>query len=90
VFHFLTDAADRKAYVELARQTVPAGGHLVIATFTDDGPRECSGLDVCRYNALSLATELGKGFSLAREAKETHATPRGSAQPFFYGVFTRL
>jgi 2-polyprenyl-3-methyl-5-hydroxy-6-metoxy-1,4-benzoquinol methylase len=90
VFHFLTDAADRKGYVALARQTVPAGGHLVIATFADDGPKQCSGLDVCRYNASSLATELGKGFSLDREARETHATPRGPAQRFFYGVFRRL
>jgi SAM-dependent methyltransferase len=90
VFHFLTDPADRRRYIELSRQTVPEGGHLVIATFADDGPRQCSNLDVCRYNARSLASELGGGFSLVREAKETHATPWGSSQPFVYGVFKRL
>lgn len=89
VFHFLTDAADRRKYVELARQTVRAGGHLVIASFADDGPRRCSDLDVCRYNAESMATELGEDFSLVRQARETHTTPSGSLQAFFYGVFRR-
>jgi SAM-dependent methyltransferase len=89
VFHFLTDAADRRKYVELTRQTVAEGGHLIIATFADDGPKRCSDLDVCRYNASTLGTELGRGFSLVREAREMHTTPRGSSQAFFYGVFRR-
>jgi SAM-dependent methyltransferase len=37
-FHFLTDAEDREKYVDLARRTVPEGGHLIIATFADAGP----------------------------------------------------
>lgn len=89
VFHFLTEPADRRRYTELARETVTIGGHLIIATFADDGQTRCSGLDVCRYNAHSLASELGGGFSLVSEAKESHTTPWGSSQPFFYGVFVR-
>jgi len=89
VFHFLTDAADRRSYVNLARQTVPEGGHLIIASFADDGPRRCSDLDVCRYNAETMGAELGEGFSLVREDRETHTTPWGSSQAFFYGVFRR-
>jgi SAM-dependent methyltransferase len=89
VFHFLTDAADRGRYVELARRTVPHGGHLIIAAFADDGPRTCSGLDVRGYNAATLGAELGDGFALIREAREPHATPWGSLQAFFYGVFAR-
>jgi SAM-dependent methyltransferase len=89
VFHFLTDAADQRKYVQLARRTVPVGGHLIIATFADDGPRRCSGLDVCRSNAKTMGTELGEGFSLVRDARETHTTPWGSSQAFFYGVFRR-
>ena len=80
--------ADRRSYVNLARQTIPEGGHLIIASFADDRPERCSNLDVCRYNAETMAVELGKSFS-AKEAKETHNTPWGSSQPFFYGVFRR-
>jgi len=89
VFHFVTDPVDRRSYVELARRTVPEGGYLVIATFADNGPKQCSNLDICRYNARSLAAELGEDFWLVREARETHTTPWGSPQPFFYGVFRR-
>jgi 2-polyprenyl-3-methyl-5-hydroxy-6-metoxy-1,4-benzoquinol methylase len=89
VFHFLTDAADRRKYVDLARRTVPEGGHLIIASFADDGPKKCSDLGVCRYNAESMVAELGAGFSLIEWARETHTTPCNTAQAFFYGVFRR-
>ena len=89
VFHFLTEATDRSRYIELARRTLPPAGHLIIATFADDGPKRCSDLDVRRYNAVTMGAELGEGFSLAREAREIHTTPWGSSQAFFYGVFRR-
>jgi hypothetical protein len=34
-------------------------------------------------------TEVGEGFSLVTKARETHTTPRGASQAFFYGVFKR-
>jgi SAM-dependent methyltransferase len=89
VFHFLTDGGDRAKYANLARRTIPAGGHLVIATFADAGPPKCSGLDVCRYSGDSLGRTLGAGFALVREATETHITPAQSPQAFIYGVFRR-
>lgn len=89
VFHFLTDAEDRRKYVELARTTVPEGGHLIVATFAEGGPKRCSDLEVCRYDARSLAAELGEGFVLVRDAAEFHTTPGGSMQEFTYGVFRR-
>jgi hypothetical protein len=89
VFRFLTDADDPKTYVELARRTIPEDGHLIIASFADRGAKRCSDLDVGRYNAESMAAELGENFSLVSEASETHTTPSGSHQAFFYGVFRR-
>jgi SAM-dependent methyltransferase len=90
VFHFLTDAADRRKYVNLALRTLPEGGHLIMASFADDGPIQCSDLDVCRYNAPTMAAELGDEFSLIQWARETHTTPWNTSQAFFYGVFRRL
>jgi len=89
VFHFLTQSEDRERYVALARRTIPEGGHLIIATFAAAGPKKCSNLDVCRYNADSLRAEFGQGFLLVREAGEMHMTPWGSSQQFFYGVCRR-
>jgi hypothetical protein len=89
VFHFLTDPHDRSRYVDLTLRTIPQGGHLIIASFADEGPKRCSDIDVRRYNAETMGAELGGGFSLVREARERHTTPWGSSQAFFYGVFRR-
>jgi SAM-dependent methyltransferase len=89
VFHFLTERAQRAAYVALLSRTVPVGGHAVIATFALDGPEKCSGLPVCRYDGSALARELGAGFQLLRSEPETHLTPWGKPQSFQYGVFVR-
>jgi SAM-dependent methyltransferase len=90
VFHFLTDPADRAAYVKLLSRTVPAGGHAVIATFSPEGPEKCSGLQVCRYSGETLARELGKAWDLLESVAETHVTPWGKPQAFQYSVFRRL
>jgi SAM-dependent methyltransferase len=89
VFHFLIDPADRRKYIELAERTVTPRGHLIIATFAPEGPTRCSGLVVRRYDARSLADELGNAFSLVRQEAEIHITPRGSPQAFSYAVFRR-
>jgi 2-polyprenyl-3-methyl-5-hydroxy-6-metoxy-1,4-benzoquinol methylase len=87
VFHFLTAPEERQRYVELASRTIAPGGHLIIGTFSDNGPTKCSGLEVCRYDACSLAAEFGDAFTLVREAKETHITPAGVGQEFVFGLF---
>ena len=89
VFHFLTNPADRAAYVALLARTVPVGRHAVIATFAPDGPTQCSGLDVCRYDAPLLAAELGAGFALVKSLLETHHTPWGKPQSFQCSLFKR-
>jgi len=89
VFHFLTGYADRRAYVKLLTRTLRSGGHAVIATFALDGPQECSGLTVCRYDGQTLAAELRTAFSLIRSVSETHVTPWGKPQSFQYSLFRR-
>lgn len=90
VFHFLTEAADRAAYVGRAVHAVRPGGHLVIATFAPDGPTRCSGLPVVRYDAAGLAQEFGATFRLEAQAADAHATPGGNTQSFLYCRFARV
>jgi SAM-dependent methyltransferase len=90
VFHFLTARAERAAYTALLARTVPAGGHVVIATFAIDGPEKCSGLEVRRYSGQMLAGELGPPFDLLKSVPEIHVTPSGGRQSFQYSLFTRL
>lgn len=89
VFHFLTNAADRAAYVEKAAAAVKAGGNLIVFTFGPEGPRQCSGLDVMRYDAPSLQREFGPRFHLVESSLEEHQTPFGTAQQFLGCCFQR-
>ena len=89
VFHFLTDPADRAAYRTLMERSIPMDGHAIIATFTPEGPAECTGLEVRRYDPAALAAEIGEGFELVESIREIHRTPWGDSQPFQYSLFRR-
>lgn len=90
VFHFLTDESDRSRYVQQARDALTPGGILVIATFAEDGPLKCSGLDVMRHSPLTLGSTLSTDFELVESERELHTTPSGATQAFTYGVFRRV
>ena len=89
VFHFLTDAADRAAYVEQVRRAIKPGGYVLVATFAEDGPEYCSGLPVVRYSAEGLHSEFGTDFQLVRSEHEDHRTPAGGEQSFLYCLCRR-
>jgi SAM-dependent methyltransferase len=72
VFHFLTEAEDRRCYVNLVKETVKPGGHVIVATFASDGPERCSGLQVSRYDPSSLHHEFGSDFDLLDSTSEVH------------------
>ncbi len=84
VFHFLTAPEDRAAYVRQVLHAVRPGGHVVVATFAVDGPTECSGLPVMRYDAEHLHDEFGAPFDLLGHEREEHVTPNGRVQSFLY------
>ena len=84
VFHFLTDAADRDAYIRQVRRAVRPEGYVIVATFAEDGPTKCSGLPVVRYSSTSLHDEFDGGFELIHSTSEQHVTPSGQTQSFIY------
>lgn len=84
VFHFLTTAEERHAYVKQVLRAVTQGGLVIVATFAEDGPERCSGLPVQRYSADGLHAEFGEPFVLLGHEKESHHTPGGSEQKFVH------
>lgn len=90
VFHFLTDKTSRELYVKTLKNTVNSGSHVIIATFSKDGPTKCSGLDIVQYDVDSIERELGDEFLLVENRLETHETPNGNKQNFIYFLFQRL
>lgn len=84
VFHFLTVDADRRRYVEQVQRAVRPGGLVIVATFAEDGPVRCSGLQVARYSPTQLHAEFGASFALVESHREVHTTPSGATQAFTY------
>lgn len=84
VFHFLTDAEDRRKYIEQVMRALKLGGHIIVASFSLDGPPKCSGLDVMRYSAETMHDEFGDTFNLVESVSEKHNTPFGTSQDFVY------
>ena len=87
VFHFLSDPADRIAYVHNLVRSLSPGGYLLIGTFAIGGVEQCSGMDIVQYNLEKMQSELGPRFSVVEERPEIHITPAGTQQPFWYGLF---
>jgi hypothetical protein len=59
-------------------------GHVIVATFGEDGPTRCSGLPVARYDAEELHAEFGSDFQFLTTISEDHITPSGFRQSFRY------
>ncbi len=82
VFHFLTEVADRRRYVQTMARSLRPGGEALIATFAVDGPTRCSGLEVVQYDRQRLTAEVGEHFTLLESLEETHTTPANAEQRF--------
>jgi hypothetical protein len=86
-FHFLTSKEQITKYMDTARKAVK--GYLTIGTFSDKGPKKCSGLDIKQYNEETLTTELKNGFNKIRCTTENHITPFNTTQNFLFCSFKR-
>ena len=93
VFHFLTEPADRAAYLAVLDKALEPGGHAIIATFADDGPEKCSGLPVHRYSPEALMAEVERhapgSFEALEARRHVHMTPKGNRQNFQFSVLRR-
>lgn len=82
VFHFLIDPIDQHKYIEQVREATKSGSHIVIATFSPDGPESCSGLPVQRWSANQLLSLFADFCTVVSHTDYQHVTPWGSSQSF--------
>lgn len=88
-FHFLTEANQIERYVEIVEQSIAKEGKLFIGTFSESGPKKCSGLDIKQYNEESLRLLFEKDFKLDGCFREAHQTPFDTTQDFLFCGFSR-
>lgn len=85
-FHFLTEPDQVKSYVDIVNKCV--NSYLVIGTFSLEGPKKCSGLDITQYSPDSMGTTF-QGFDRLDCRTHDHVTPFGTSQNFIFCSFRK-
>ena len=88
VLHFLTTKEDINKYVGIVRRFLKPNGYLIVSTFSDNGPKRCSGLDIKQYSENSMK-KLFSDFEHIKSFEEEHLTPWGASQIFIYSMFRK-
>lgn len=86
-FHFLTSEEQIQKYMKTARKSV--SGYLIVGTFSENGPKKCSGLDIKQYSEETLTAEMENGFKKIKCVTEDHTTPFETKQNFIFCSFKR-
>tara|TARA_B100001113_G_scaffold8601_1_gene7015 strand:+ start:111 stop:713 length:603 start_codon:yes stop_codon:yes gene_type:complete len=85
LFHFLTKKNDVKKYIN---KISLFASKLVVGTFSIEGPKRCSGLEIRQYNQNSMKETFERaGFKSISFSKSDHLTPSNKIQKFIFGVF---
>ncbi|MCB0371954.1 MAG: class I SAM-dependent methyltransferase [Muricauda sp.] len=85
-FHFLITKDQIEKYVAAINQAV--NGYLILGTFSENGPKKCSGLDITQYTETKMETTF-TGFEKLRCFTDDHTTPFGTTQNFMYCSFKK-
>ena len=86
-FHFLTSPEQISAYKEIVEKAVT--GYMIIGTFSENGPKKCSGLDIVQYSKESLVKTFEDGFTPEQCLYSDHVTPFQTVQNFVFCSFKR-
>ena len=87
-FHFQTSPETVYAYLHIAEEAV--AGKMIVATFSTDGPKKCSGLEIKQYNEDSLGHLFEQAhFHKLGCKREDHLTPSGGVQNFVFCSFEK-
>ncbi len=89
-FHFLTDEKEIESYIDTLNKSVKPEGILVIGTFSDQGPENCSGIIIKQYSEKSMTDQLKNFFNKIKCLTVDHKTPSGSIQNFIFCSFRRI
>lgn len=88
-FHFLTGEDQKTKYISIASNSIKSNGKMVLGTFSTNGPKKCSGLEICQYDAVSMATQFTDNFNIIRCFTEDHKTPFDTVQNFLFCIFNK-
>jgi len=89
-FHFLTEEQEISNYLKTAYQSLKPNGILVIGTFSEQGPKKCSGIEIKQYSENSMTNCLNEYFKKIKCITIDHQTPSGTIQNFLFCSFRKV
>ena len=88
-FHFLTDEYEIMNYINTVQNSMSENGVLVIGTFSEQGPKKCSGIEIKQYSEKAMTDILQKYFEKVKCITVDHETPSHSIQNFVFCSFKK-
>ena len=89
-FHFLTKEQEITNYIKTIQKSIKPSGILVIGTFSENGPKKCSGIDIKQYSEKSMTKQLNAFFEKIKCISVDHQTPFDTIQNFIFCSFKKL
>ena len=89
VFHFLTDAKDIEKYQQIVAAALSPKGKKLIGTFSESGPKKCSGIEIKQYSENLLKQTFQRDFEPLECFFENHTTPFDTIQNFVFCSFEK-
>jgi 2-polyprenyl-3-methyl-5-hydroxy-6-metoxy-1,4-benzoquinol methylase len=89
-FHFLTKEKEITNYIDTVQKNINPAGILVIGTFSEQGPKRCSGIEIKQYSEETITGRLKKFFERIKCITVDHKTPSDTIQNFLFCSFRRL
>ncbi|HCS19703.1 MAG TPA: SAM-dependent methyltransferase [Bacteroidetes bacterium] len=88
-FHFLTTEDKISRYVSIAEYSIKKGGYLILGTFSENGPKKCSGLEIRQYSEATMSERFESSFNRIKCITEDHPTPFNTIHNFLFCSFRR-
>jgi SAM-dependent methyltransferase len=88
-FHFLTDDKEIDTYLALLNRALKPGGRLLLGTFSEEGPDQCSGLPIRKYSESKMQERLQAFFEKIKCVTVDHITPAAKIQSFIFCGFRK-
>jgi SAM-dependent methyltransferase len=89
-FHFLTQEDEISNYIDTVQKSIRATGIFVIGTFSEQGPKKCSGLEIRQYSEKTMNEKMKLFFEKIKCITVDHKTPFDTNQNFIFCSFRKL
>lgn len=76
-------------YKSNLKTSLKSGGYFILATFSENGPDKCSGINVRKYSTEEMERLFETDYDVVRVENIDHTTPTNQTQNFTLGLFRK-